>query len=368
MKDDSGEPSGVFVEGASRLIQSKVPDFTEDDLRTAIITAVDEMHEQGITSVTDGGIGLSTVKMIADLTESGDIRQRITGMVASEPADELRETLQEIKAIDTDVEWLNVDQVKIHLDGVPTQQKTAWVSEEYVGGGEGGLVLSEGTVEEQLTDLQERVSVSHEEGFSVGTHATGDRAIAAAVDAYEEAISANPDQTLRHYIIHGDLIPEETLEKMPDLNIGVNFNPSIKRSLSHQLEEVIGRERADYQWPYRTALDVGVNTASSSDAPVVPPRFLEGITAMLTRESVVSEEVYGAAEAISLEEALRTYTAAGAWQDGAEEWKGTLEEGMVADFVVLDADLEETAPENIVDIEIDATVVGGEVVYSRSDS
>lgn len=362
--DDAGEPTGVLTEGAAQLVMSEVPEFTDEDQRTATIAAVDEMHAAGITSVTGASVDPTTMQLFSELIESGEIRQRITAMVGSAPADELRETLSEVSSLETDPEWLNINQVKIHLDGVPTQQQTAWVSEEYEDGGHGGLVLSEGTNEEQVEDLHERVAVSHEEGFSVGVHATGDRAIAASVDAFEEAISDSPEQDLRHYIIHGDLVPEDSLRTMSELDIGVNFNPSIKRSLSHQLEDVIGRDRTDYQWPYRTAIDLGVHTASSSDAPVVPPRFLEGITAMLTRESVVSGEVYGEEETITLKEALRTYTVAGAWQDGAEDWKGTLEQGMAADLVVLDGDLESTPPEEIVDMNVDTTVVGGEIVYS----
>lgn len=219
---------------------------------------------------------------------------------------------------------MNISQVKIAADGVPTQARTAWVSEPYVGGGHGCLILPGNSEEEQLAQYREWVMTAHDLGFQVGTHATGDLAIDTALDAYEQANRELGDKRLRHYVIHGDFSSPTALRRMASSGFGVSFNPSIKRSLSHQLVNVLGRDRTDYQWPYRTALGLGVNVASSSDAPVVHPDFREGVTAIMMRESMVTGEVFGEAERIGLDEALRTYTVAGSWQDRAEEWKALL--------------------------------------------
>jgi predicted amidohydrolase YtcJ len=136
-------------------------------------------------------------------------------------------------------------------------------------------------------------------------------------------------------VIHGDFSSPAALRRMASSGFGVSFNPSIKRSLSHQLVNVLGRDRTDYQWPYRTALGLGVNVASSSDAPVMHPDFRDGLTAIMTRKSMATGEVFGETERIGMDQALRTYTVAGAWQDRAEEWKGTLAKGMAGDLVVL---------------------------------
>ena len=217
--------------------------------------------------------------------------------------------------------------------------------------------------------LNDWVMTAHELGFQVGTHATGDLTVNAVVDAYEAAVERFGGAGLRHYVIHGDLMTPADLRRMAALGFPVSFNPQIKRSLSHQLVDVIGRERTDYQWPYRTALALGVPVASASDAPVVGmPDFREGLTAALTRKSLETGEVFGAEEVIGLEEALASYTTAGAWQDRAESWKGTLAPGMAADLAVFDGDLVDTPPEEIVDLPIAMTVVGGEVVYDASDA
>ncbi|GAA4431013.1 amidohydrolase [Georgenia halophila] len=367
VKDGDGEPTGLLLEGAARLVQAVVPPFTEEEKRQALRISVGLMHQNGITSVTEPGTSLGSVGLYRDMLHAGDIRQRFTIMLAASGADDLRETLVDARQLETDADWLNVSQVKIYGDGVPTQAKTAWVSEPYVGGGYGGLTLPGSSVEEQLATLDEWVMTAHELGFQVGTHATGDRTISAAVDAYLGAAAAHGDRGLRHYVIHGDLTTPEDLRRMADAGFGLSFNPQIKRSLAHQLVDVIGRERANYQWPYRSALDAGVSVGSASDSPVVgAPNFREGITAMLTRRSLATGEVFGAEERIGLEEALATYTTAGAWQDHAEDWKGTLAEGMAADLCVLDGDLLGTPPEEIVDLPVGMTVVGGDVVYDAS--
>ncbi|WP_129787123.1 amidohydrolase [Promicromonospora panici] len=367
VKDGAGEPTGLLLEGAAGLVGEVLPDFTEDEKRQGLRLAVDLMHRYGITSCTEPGTDLGSVALYRDMLRSGEIRQRFTVMLAASAAGNLRETLARARRLRTDKAWLNVSQVKIYADGVPTQARTAWVSEPYVGGGTGGLTLPGGSQEEQLAVLGEWVRTAHEMGFQVGTHATGDRTIEAAVDAYQAAVAELGDTGLRHYVIHGDLPHETVLRRMAASGFGLSFNPQIKRSLSHQLVDVIGRERTDYQWPYRTALDLGVHVGSASDAPVVGfPDFREGVTAMLTRRSLATGEVFGAAERIGLDEAVATYTTAGAWQDHAERWKGKLTEGMAADLVVLDGNLVETTPEEIVDLPIGMTFVGGELVHDAS--
>ncbi|NDK32066.1 amidohydrolase [Nesterenkonia haasae] len=359
-----GEPTGVLTEGDSYPVNELVPDFTEDQQRQALELAADAMHAEGITSTTDAGTNIATVQMYNDLLSSGRMRQRMTVMLGGPGGDaELEEALRAGREIETDPPWLNVSQFKMSADGVPTQAMTAWMSEEYEAGGHGSLVVPGDSEEVQLETLYQRISLAHELGYQVGIHSCGDRAIDAVVEAYDRVIGEQGDKGLRHYVIHGDFISSQSLSKLSSHGLGVNFNPSIKRSLSHQLVDVLGRDRTNYQWPYRSALAAGVVVASASDAPVVPPHFREGITAMLTRRSLATGEVFGEEETIELEDALLTYTKAGAWQDAAEDWKGTLGEGMAADLVVLDGDLLNTSPEDIVDIPVGFTVVGGEVVY-----
>ena len=106
---------------------------------------------------------------------------------------------------------------------------------------------------------------------------------------------------------------------------------------------------------------------SSSDAPVTTPDWRQGISTMMLRESRASGRVSGPEQTIGLAEAIRTYTINPAWQDFAEEWKGSLEPGKVADLCVLDGDLTVMDPHDIPSIAVSSTVVGGVEVYRNPE-
>jgi predicted amidohydrolase YtcJ len=162
---------------------------------------------------------------------------------------------------------------------------------------------------------------------------------------------------LRHYVIHGDLTPEATLRTMAERGIGVNMNATIKYLLGRTLDPVLGTARTDYQWPYRTALDLGINVTGASDAPVTFPTWLQGIQSAVLREGRFGG-VAGEAERITVREALVTYTRTPAWQDHADRRKGTLEVGKAADICVVGGDVLNVDPHELISLPIDATVLG----------
>jgi predicted amidohydrolase YtcJ len=205
------------------------------------------------------------------------------------------------------------------------------------------------------------IAIAHRAGFQVGTHATGDATIDTVVAGYLKAMGRGDP---RHYVIHGDLTPERTLRTMAARGIGVNMNATIKYLLGRTLDPVLGPARTDYQWPYRTALDLGVRVSSASDAPVTFPTWLQGVQSAVLREGRFGG-VAGAAERITVREALATYTRTPAWQDHAERWKGTLEVGKVADICVVGGDVLGIDPHELVDLPINTTVLGGAVVFRR---
>ncbi|MGH3279904.1 MAG: amidohydrolase, partial [Trebonia sp.] len=203
VKDGRGEPTGILLEAASFAMNAVIPPLTVNERRQALILAARLMESEGITSITDAGIDLATVDLYADLVAAGEFRQRLTIMIMASLVGDLREALLTVRKRETDPRRMNVSQVKIAADGVPTQARTAWVSEPYVGGGHGRLILPGDSEEEQLAQYREWVMTAHDLGFQVGTHATGDRAIDLALGAYEQANRELSDKHLRHYVIHG---------------------------------------------------------------------------------------------------------------------------------------------------------------------
>ncbi|SFO73416.1 amidohydrolase family protein [Actinomadura welshii] len=148
--------------------------------------------------------------------------------------------------------------------------------------------------------------------------------------------------------------------------IGVSFNPTIKQVYGRFFDTTLGPERVDYQWPFRTALDSGVQASSASDAAVVTPDWLIGVAGAVTRLGF-DGKVGGIEQAITIEEALHSYTSTPAWQDHAEHWKGQLRVGYLGDVSILNGDiLNAKTAEEITGLDVAGTIIGGEVVHDAS--
>ncbi|MEU9918520.1 amidohydrolase [Streptomyces sp. NPDC051001] len=380
-RDPDGAPTGILRETAQRLVQAALPSPTVAQRREAIGTVIRELHTRGITSYTEPGLGpggttslfggLSTDNWTAyaQLAEENALDARISVLLLPAPmggsADDVRKGLAELRRpASADERLLRAIGVKIFADGVPPN-RTAWMTEPYAGGGHGALCVHGDTPALQAGELREMIRVAHEAGYQLGVHVTGDRAIDEVVDAFVAAYEAAPRPQARHYVIHGDFAGPASLAKLAAHGYGVNMNPGIKWTISDLMDEVVGPERSAYQWPVRSALEAGVTVCASSDAPITEPDWRQGVAAMMLRESKASGRASGPEQCVPLADALRAYTINPARQDFAEDWKGSIEAGKVADLCVLDRPLLELDPHDITDVQVDLTVFDGRVVHER---
>ncbi|MFH9892610.1 amidohydrolase [Streptomyces luteogriseus] len=379
--DPEGRPTGILRESAGRLVQAELPAPTPAQRRRAIQGVIRELHSRGITSYTEPGLGpggadslfggLSTDNWnaYADLAASGELQARVSVLLLPAPmggsADDVRKGLAELRRPESaDPRLLRAIGVKIFADGVPPN-RTAWMSEPYPDGGHGALCVHGETPALQVHELREMIRLGHEAGFQLGVHVTGDRAIDLVVDAFLAANTAAPRPDARHYVIHGDFISPGSLAKLAAHGYGVNMNPAIKWTISDLMDEVVGPERSAYQWPVRSALDAGVRVCASSDAPITEPDWRQGVASMMLRESKASGRPSGPEQCVPLADALRAYTSTAAWQDFADDWKGTLEPGRAADLCVLDRPLVDLDPHEITQVQVDLTVFDGRVLFER---
>ncbi|MFF0013800.1 amidohydrolase [Streptomyces sp. NPDC005374] len=379
--DADGGPTGILREAAQRLAQVALPTPTIPQRRQAIQGVVRELHARGITSYTEPGLGPGGAGTLfggldtdnwtayAGLVAAGELDARVSVLLLPAPmggsADDLRKGLEELRRpASADPRRLNAIGVKIFADGVPPN-RTAWMSEPYPEGGHGALCVHGDTPALQVEELRDMIGIAHRAGFQLGVHVTGDRAIDTVVEAFVAANTAAPRPDARHYVIHGDFIGAGSLAKLAAHGYGVNMNPAIKWTISDLMDEVVGRERSAYQWPVRSAVDSGVRVCASSDAPITQPDWRQGVAAMMLRESKASGRTSGPEQRVTLAEALRAYTATPAWQDFADDWKGTVEPGRAADLCVLDRPLLDLDPHEITDVQVDLTVFDGTVVHER---
>jgi predicted amidohydrolase YtcJ len=378
----SGEPTGMLLElPAEGLIMRVVPPWSREDKRKAILSIMEELNARGITSATDaalgpGGTGFQggffdseCISVYNDLHNEGllTVRVNLLFLFGSYGAISLEDFERSIPAIGIHSgfgdEWLKIGGIKLFADGIP-QTKTAWLQEDYPDGGNGSLVLPGASDRERCEELTRMIEFAHRHNFQCAVHAVGDRAIEACVDGFVRAESADP-RALRHYLVHCDLIRPADIARIVAHGVGVSTQPILKWVFSDSIDQAIGVERSEWQFPLRSLLDAGVHVSLSSDSPVSEPDWLQGVEAAVLRKSKASGTVRGPAQRISAREAVRLFTVGGAWQDHMEKHKGSLEPGKLADFCVLDRDILTVEPEEIHTLANVATVVGGKRVYEN---
>lgn len=379
---NTGEPTGIFKElGAQNIISPFVPLLTRKEKKQALLTSMKLLNANGITSYTDAAIGpggeknaygvmsAEFIDIYQELLKEGKLTTRVTvlllmGDYGSLNLKDLKMHMNTIKLPQNiDKTWLNFPGIKIFADGIPPT-KTAWMREEYIGGGKGSLVIPGHNDDEKVQGLSDMIRYVHSKGFQLGIHTTGDKAIEVTIDAILEALEETKIEDPRHYIIHGDFISEKYANLLAQNNLGLSVQPFIKTTISDFTPAIVGEERAAFEFPLRRSIDAGICLTSSSDAPVTSPNWRQGVQAAVLRENVNSGKVSGPEQCITVEEAICTYTINGAWQDHMEDVKGSIEAGKVADFCVIDKDILETDPHKIGEIDVVMTIIGGKTVYS----
>jgi len=384
-RDAQGKPTGIFKEaGAQALVSIHVPLLTWEEKKTALLTALSHLNANGVTSFTDAAIGpggelylygvmgADCIGLYQELLEEGKLTARVTALLllgeyGAFTYEDLEKGLKTFKPpTNTDRAWLQFPGVKIFADGIPMTY-TSWMKADYVSGdaGHGRSVIPGETDQEQWDTLVDMIKLVHRHDYQIGLHATGDRAIDCAVDGFVQAFKEKGGGDPRHYIIHGDFVSAEKARILAEHNCGIAMQPFISVMISDIESAVVGEALAAYEWPTRTVLDAGLNLTSSSDAPVTYPNWRMGVQSAVLREGLVSGKVSGPEECITVEEAIRTYTINGAWQDHMEDVKGSIEVGKFADFCVIGEDILSVDPHKIGEIPVLMTIVGGKIVFDE---
>jgi predicted amidohydrolase YtcJ len=201
-------------------------------------------------------------------------------------------------------------------------------------------------------------------------HAIGDRANTLLLDAYERVAARNGARDRRFRIEHAQHLAPSALPRFAALGVIPSMQPYHAIDDGRWATAVIGPERSRGTYAFRALLDAGARLAFGSDWFVAPPTPLEGIYAAVTRRTLDDRNPGGwvPEQKITVEEALRAYTATAAYASFEEGLKGTLEPGKLGDIVIIDRDLRPVAAEAIRDARVTATIVGGEIVFQADAS
>jgi predicted amidohydrolase YtcJ len=339
----------MFTRGTDPII----PPLKPEQDREAIKLMCSRATSIGITSAAEAIVDPIMFRALQAALGGGELTMRIYMLFHVDYLDDLIGAGLRTGFGD---DWLRLGAIKILGDGA-IAGRTAYLSEPYVGTED-----DYGIIATPPEKLDEELMTAHKAGFQIAVHANGDKYIGMTLDAYEKAIQAYPREDHRHRIEHCTVLNPELLSRIKRLGIvAVPFGSYIY--YHGEKMGFYGEKRLSMMFAHRSLLDAGVPVGGSSDHTCAPWFPLAGIQSCVTRKSYTGE-VLGPEQRISPEEALWVYTMGSAYASFEENTKGSIEEGKLADMVVLEEDLTNVEPEQIKDIPIMATMVGGRFVYN----
>lgn len=369
-RDSKGEPIGILREIASRDMEKFLPPVSVADQEAAIKAATDEMLSLGIIGFADASVRSESIVGMMNYAKSGGLKQYARGCIVWGPNSGGSENLIPTRNSYA-VGRLQFDCVKMFLDGVPLEGRTAAMLEPYVPtkgnvhahGNDKGMLLIE------TAKLNAAVAEFDRQGINVKFHAAGDAATRQAADAIAFARKANGAIGSRHDIGHNTFVDQADVSRGRTTPFTWELSPYIwwpTPITSVDIAAAVGAERMKRLWPMRDVLDSGSNVVIGSDWPVVP-----SANPWIAIETLVSRQVPGATgdpinagQRITRQEAIDIMTRNGAAHMGRLDRGGTIEVGKMADFIIIDRNPLTAPLGEIHKTKVLKTVIAGEEVYS----
>ncbi len=377
---ETGEPNGI-IRAAGRFVKPKSaelqPSFDESKAQLQKLLA--DYNSVGITSIVQRSAGESDVKLFDALKQARALTCRTFLCWGVNPAGEWEKVSEQIlqaanhpaHAYDNQL-WLRG--VKVFLDG-GMLTGSAWMQKPW--GVSSVYSISDpdyrGVLNIDPDRLYEISKLCLENDLQITAHAVGDGAVQALIDAYVRVNEVSSIAGKRPCITHCNFMSQESIDQMRQLEIVADIQPIWLRLDGRTLLHQFGEERTKWFQPYRTLFEQGVKVGGGSDhmqkigslRSVNPYNPFLGIWTMLTRQPRWADEPLHPEQIVSREDAIRFYTINNAWLTFEEKQKGSLEPGKLADMIVLAMDLLNCPVDDVKDILVDQTWLGGQLVYQR---
>ncbi|MFH2131347.1 MAG: amidohydrolase [bacterium] len=367
-RDAKGEATGLLEEKAQNLVSSQFFPLATESIVDALGAASRQYLKEGITSQGEAGIGmLSHLELLGyqEAVRQGKLKIRSNLMI-------LAETLLDIETGEGQpffgilhgirTGWgddrLRIGPMKMFFDG-SLIGKTAAVTQGYADDPDKLGFYAES--EEKIRDW---IMKGHRSGWQLAIHAIGDRAIGFILDCYEEALTDLPKTDHRHRIEHCGVLTPALIDRIQKLGVIPVPQQHFIGELGDGFKRVLGPERTRWCYPQRSMLDLGIPIPGSSDRFVVQGAPLLGIHDAVNQKTDSGAD-YVPEEKITPEEAIRLYTLNSAHAVFDEHIKGSIQAGKLADFAILGADPTTIAPEEIAQIPVQGTIVGGNLCFEK---
>ena len=355
VKNPDGTPTGILKSEAMYLVLNKIPSLTDSQKEKAIKSAQKYLHSNGVTSIHDvdslGGFDILK-KMYAN--NELDIRVYSADPLYNWKAISNKEKVK--------TKWLKNGLLKGFVDGSLGSHSAAF-KEPYSDKPEDSGILTA-----NIDSLKTWITKADNKNLQITVHAIGDKANNTLLNTYETVIQSNGIKDRRFRIEHAQHLDQNDISRFSDLNVIASMQPYHAIDDGRWAENLIGPERIKTTYAFKSLIDANTTLVFGSDWPVAPASPLYGIYAAVTRQTLDNKNLNGwiPEQKINLEQALLAYTKNAAYSSFDEKIKGTLEEGKLADFVILSEDLTKIESEKIKNVIVLQTYIGGKMVFSRN--
>jgi len=379
-RDANGEPTGI-LRSCSRLINMHSGDKepTNEDRLQRLKMMMADYNSVGLTSLSERDLGDSGIELYRRLRDSGDLTCRVYVMYsvdAQMPLDQIQARM--LKAARSPLHQYNnmlwVRGTKSYMDGgmltgSAYMLKPWGVSKVYSitdPNYRGMRYIDAG----KLYQMQ-RFALQHDLQFTA--HSVGDGAVQGMIDAYSEVNNDFSIRSARPCITHSNFMTAEAIQKIKQLGIVLDLQPDWLWLDGATLRKQFGDERLTYFQPYKTLFDNGIMVGGGSDhmqkigslRSINPYNPFLGMWITLTRQPRWTDKPLHPEQRITREQAIRLYTINNAYLMFGEKEKGSLEKGKLADLIVLDRDILTCPLDEVRNIQVNETYLGGKLVYER---
>lgn len=350
-----GRPTGVLIDNAIGLVSKHVPEPSLEESRAALLSAQENCFAVGLTTVADAGLDKVEIDLIHAMHQEGSLQMRVYAMVNPTEANRPHYFKEGIYQDD----YLTVRSFKIYGDGALGSRGAALLQPYFDHPTSSGFLLNtpeafDGFASEML-----------EHGFQMNTHCIGDSANRTLLDIYAKYLKGKND--LRWRIEHAQVVSTTDMAKFASYSVLPSIQPTHATSDMYWAGQRLGSFRVKTAYAYKDLLDQNGMIAIGSDFPVENINPIYGFHAGVVRKDGKNwpEEGFQVENSISREQALRGMTIWAAYANFEEELKGSIEPGKLADFVILDMDLM-LAPENeLRQVKVVGTYIGGKKVFGQ---
>jgi predicted amidohydrolase YtcJ len=358
VRDPDGRLTGVLKDNAMTPVFGAIPPASQARRDRQLQAALDYLASNGVTTVHDMG-SFESVQVF----RRAHRRQALTVRIyAAVPLSQWRELSVDVVANGRGDEWLTTGVLKGFMDGSLGSHTAAMLEPFSDAPDDRGMLIN------SLDDMRDWVLNADRAGLHVVVHAIGDKAIRDLLDIYLDVVEFAGPRDRRFRMEHAQHIHPDDIPRFAVQDVIASMQPYHAIDDGRWAERVIGPERAQTTYAFRSLIDSGARVAFGSDWYVAPASPILGIHAAVTRQTIddANPDGWVPEQKVSVEEALRAYTVEGAYASFDEANRGQLKAGMLADFVVLDRDLTSIDVNDIAATQVLRTVVGGVTVYDAA--